>query len=649
MKKLFLLLSFSLFGLLFAGCSSEDVITSGEEPSPSEDVARNYLSITLNTTGTRAATGPDENDDFVDGTKEENAVNFVRFFFFDEKGNAAPVRQKTGTGGYNSFIDWYPTNDDTSGSLPSESVEKVLTATLSISTPDHWGNPAKVVAILNPTSEVLELTTGKEVTEGTSKTTVFGPSLSDLRNIVADFKTGLMNNNFVMSNSVYVYIDETDETKKDVVYATELTDDNFKYTIEDAEANKVVIYVERVLARLDLYTNITNTLGEETKNIPGTTTTLYPVWKEKITNVTTADGIITKQETEQVLYIKLLGWNITATPNVSRLEKEVSSSWTNESLFKDAAVWNSPKLFHRSFWALNPNHEDNSIGFKYLYGNFNGTAASGTNDYPAIGLPMPTEPEQGKPQEPVTVYLQENANKYSNDMNPAAPGDTTKVIIAAQLTDENGQPYPLVEWGYKKYTLEGLKTEFASTVLNNLYNRKTENGVTVYTKIKPCDITFKTAAQIKEDQDLVDSNLDDEADYYVYAVLTDEAKALIWTLGEGENAPEYENAAAVNAAIRDAVKHVKAWGNEENPGLTYYFFNIKHLGGEGSPGEYGIVRNHVYQATITSIEGLGTPVYDPDQTIYPEIPETDESIMSATVKILRWRIVEDSYDLTWPK
>ena len=647
MKKLFLLLSFSLFGLLFAGCSSEDAITSGEEPSPSEDVARNYLSITLNTTGTRAATDPGESD-FVDGTKEENAVNFVRFFFFDEDGNAAPARQKTGTGGYNSFIDWYPADDGTSGSLPDESVEKVLKATLSISTPDHWGNPAKVVAILNPTSEVLELTTEEEITEGTSKTTVFGPSLNDLRNTVTDFKTGLMNNNFVMSNSVYV--DETDATKKAVVYATELTDDNFKYTIEDAEANEVVIYVERVLARLDLYTNIKNTLGEETKNIPGTTTTLYPVWKEKITNVTTgSDGIITRQETEKVLYIKLLGWNITATPNVSRLEKEVSSSWTNESLFKDAAVWNSPKTFHRSFWALNPNHEDNSIGFKYLYGNFNGTAASGTNDYPAKGLPMPTEPEQGQLQKPVTVYLQENANKYSNDMNPAAPGDTTKVIIAAQLTDENGKPYPLVEWGYKKYTLEGLKTEFASTVLNNLYNKKTENGETVYTKIKPSDITFKTAAQIKEDQDLAGSNLGDEADYYVYAVLTDAAKELTWTLGEGKNATEYKDAAAVNVAIRDAVKHVKAWGNEENSGLTYYFFNIKHLGGEGSPGEYGIVRNHVYQATITSIEGLGTPVYDPDQTIHPEIPETDESIMSATVKILRWRIVKEDYNLTWPK
>jgi hypothetical protein len=48
-------------------------------------------------------------------------------------------------------------------------------------------------------------------------------------------------------------------------------------------------------------------------------------------------------------------------------------------------------------------------------------------------------------------------------------------------------------------------------------------------------------------------------------------------------------------------------------GMTYYWLDIKHLGAPKSVGEYGIVRNHVYDVNINKIKGFGTPIYDPNQ------------------------------------
>ena len=647
MKKQLLL--FSLFGLFLAGCTSNDAFVIDENVaggSGKEEIASNFLAVTLrpsNGIGGTRAEDPDEpkvgaDGDFVDGSSDENNVTSVRFFFFDADGNATPVRQNIGSGGYNSFIDWYPNPGDERNPTEKEqeeTVEKVLSATLGVNTPAPWVNPAQVVAIVNPTSAVLDLCKeSKEATGETEETEevkiyLYGPALDQLKNCVEDFKTGLMTDNFVMSNSVYV------GTNESVCYATALEEENFGQSIEEAEKNRVTIYVERVLARLDFYVNINNDIKDADGNtipVPTDNPTLYPVWRGTVGGK------------DEVIYIKLLGWNITATPNKSRLEKVVNPDWTHDSLFGGAAVWNSSTL-HRSFWALNPDPENDE--FKYLYGNFGDNVSEETpdpeetpdseensnsedNPYPANSLEIPASTTTY-----TTTYLQENANSYSAEMTEAAPDPATKVIIAARLCDAKGKPVPLAEWSYRKYTLDGLKKELAGTVLNNLYKWSGTTG----TQIEEQDLTFKTAKQLG-----TDFNNAGDADYYVYVVLTEDAEEYTWTLGKEQ--PTEQNtlsAEKVNNIIRDHVNHVMLWNN----GNTYYYFDIRHLGGEGSEGEYGIVRNHLYQTTVTSITGLGTPVYDPDQVIYPEKPEPDESIVSADVKILQWRIVKDDYKLEW--
>lgn len=590
-KQLFLL---PLLGLFLAGCSSNDSLTDVGE-NPSESVVRNYLSINMVAANGAGMRDADSDLDYEKGTAEENNVNMVRFFFFDKKGEATPVRKKNETeegegSGYFSYLDWYPTDGDGKEKDEGEKVERIFHTTLGINIPAGSNFPAKVLAVINPTLDILAL--GDK------------PSQSELNNIISDFKTNLTENNFVISNSVYV------DKNKEIINATELTDENFCATLSEAEEHPVKIYVERVLARLDFKVDMKKMNGEEDIKTLEDGTTIYLTKKE---------GYTVGDETSQKIYVKFLGWNITATTDNSRLVKNVSEGWDTEKLFSDDNPWNIDAL-HRSFWAINPPEDK----FNYQYGNFGeGTTDSEVDDnyYPANGNSIPGN-----------VYLQENAAPFENVNDTTTT--PTKVIIAAQLVNEDGEPYALAEWAYKKYTPENLLKYLAEGVLNNLYCREKGENYTTARKIEPTDLEYSTVAP---------GGRGDDARFYVYVVLNKEAREQIWTLGKEENAAQY-TADQVNLYIRNVVNHVKVW----NTGYTYYYFDVRHLNDTPQePGYYGIVRNHIYETTVTSVEGLGTPVYNPDEIIYPEKPDYDESIVSADVKILQWRIVSQDYDLKW--
>ena len=65
-----------------------------------------------------------------------------------------------------------------------------------------------------------------------------------------------------------------------------------------------------------------------------------------------------------------------------------------------------------------------------------------------------------------------------------------------------------------------------------------------------------------------------------------------------------------------------------------------------STGEFGMVRNHLYDVTISAVQGLGTPVYDADKTITPEKPEEDQfSYIAAKINVLAWRVVSQEVTL----
>ena len=80
--------------------------------------------------------------------------------------------------------------------------------------------------------------------------------------------------------------------------------------------------------------------------------------------------------------------------------------------------------------------------------------------------------------------------------------------------------------------------------------------------------------------------------------------------------------------------------------MTYYYYEIVHHG-TGATATKGVVRNHIYETTVTKIAGFGTPVYNEELVIYPEKPSDNDHYIAAEINILSWRIVKNEYALEW--
>lgn len=578
MKKQFFLLP--ILGAIMASCSSDN-LTTDNDVFP-ENYVNSYLSVSVigaNATGMRADSEYEMGDGtYQDGTEDENYVDNVRFFFFYEDGTAAMVRKEP-DGKYYSYMDI--SKPEVGDNNHNETIEKIVETTLRLNIPEGYRNPNMVLTVINPTPNIKALP---------------NPTLADLKEQIRNYKmegtTELTKKNFVMSNSVYA------NSSQEVFDAQILTPDNFQTSDDAAKNHPVNIYVERVLARVDF--SLENLGNEKITLNDGTVIYKLKVPDGSATDQYYVNGDETTVSKYEDIYVKFLGWNVTSTPKKSRLIKEINGAWTNQSLFGTGTpfLWTTTD-YHRSFWALNPDLTSDS---NYDFISFDKALTS-----------------------PQTLYLQENANKYSANKTAAAPDSATKVFIAAQLVDENGEALNLVKWLNGFYTVDGAKNTMANTL--DIYK---EDGATGYKKIEPSDLKFDHAK-------------DASHGYYATAVVTDNTKT--WyekTIDNETGDTKYQKIENVNSYIYTKLGYALLW----ETGKTYYFFDIRHLGEEGSVAYNGIVRNHIYKTSITSIAGLGTPVYEPDEDIYPEIPEK-ESIISAKVNILSWRIVTHTYDLVW--
>lgn len=619
MKKL--LYAIPVLGMLISSCASDEPVKGNG--SPADVQVTNYLTVNIVPTlspGTRADgdnTAGDKQGTYADGTDSENQVNSIRFFFFDENGDGAPVSVVT-EGDQNksvSYIDWIHYDSELGAGDKDNTVAYTVTATLGLTIPDGVDTPEKLIAVINPSPNVTGLT-------GTG---TYGPTIGEVQNALANYEAGLTDNNFVMSNSVYV---NTAGTSNETVNYTSLvpaTDaaSYFQSSIEAAQANPVTVYVERVVARLDLKIGIQNPVNG-----------YYPVLKkvaggEDMQVEIDVDG---DGEAEKI-YVKFLGWNVTTTPDQSYLVKKVNPDWTSAQLFGATSqwLWNSMD-FHRSFWAINPET------FNYQYGNFGLEKDKNVtgNFQPAQANPMPTGNEWA------STYMLENASPY--DETPLKPAKPTQVILAAQLVTEDGEPVLLAEWGYNKYTQDGLLAYLVNNIISkgNFWKQTSDNS---YAKLMPGDLTYISAAQRFPDETLPDN----VESYYSYVVVKTTEPATKWFQwnGEGEE-PTTETLTEVNDSfINDYILTNVGYTMMWNSGYAYYYFDVQHLGEENSPAFYGVVRNHVYQSTVKSLYGFGTPVCDPSEIIIPEAPKYEEVILTAEIKILQWRVVSSDYTLEW--
>lgn len=320
---------------------------------------------------------------------------------------------------------------------------------------------------------------------------------------------------------------------------------------------------------------------------------------------TTDDGKYSVKADSSV-FAKIIGWDLYRDNTQSTLLKDIDARWTADAL---GFNWNDSP-WYRSYWAI------------------------------SLGAPT-DDPVYGN--NPLNI----NQHTYIGE-NTTGKDSCTKVVIKAKLVNSAGTAQEIAIWNNVEYVSapgsdgESLRTAVANT-LKFTYFAKTGDGNTAqYTGLTPEDLTCVAGGT-----DVAPEGV--EANEVYFQLSTTGAAKNWYKLVNGEYVPVANDIKIDENSVdatNEALKSVPAAVLYRN-GETFYYVDIKHLGnGEGKPGDYGIVRNHVYNITINSISGYGSPVYTGVSFLdYPQISE-QSSYVSAKINILSWKIVNQTVDIT---
>lgn len=560
-----------LASLFIVGCSQDEIAPGGED-NGSGETNTSYLSVNLvssDATGTRATEG-----DYEDGNSDENTVTKVRFYFFDGLGGVSNVKYHNG-----NYVNYYDWENPTTGTGNPGDVEKILTATLVISTKAGDGLPQRIAAVINP-DDVTGLGTGSQ-------------SLTGLKGISQDYAASSLTSggHFVMFNAVY-------SNGSADISSVAIPEGKLKKTEDEATNDPVIIYVERSVAKVKV--SLDSKIGFNNNMLEV---------KDKNGNPILVKGT---DGTQQKVYLKLNKWALTANTTLGRLVKKINPGW-------NGSWWYNT---HRSFWAINSMSATNE---RHTYNDINTD----------LGTPL---------------YTNENAQKNDIDATTGGAQANTKVILKGTICTSDGNTVTIARHGGVHFvdTENGGYPNLKKSILDMMFGY----GYTYYfgdetnkKQIGIDDIEIKMADQITSEG----SN----NNCYVYAQLTKAAaENKTWYSSDSKDATAIQ-ASVINGTLKDKkgddsyiIDRPLLWKD----GMTYYYYDIEHIQNQNDPEKknlIGVVRNHIYATNITKIAGLGTPVYNPDETIYPEKPDNNDHFIAAQINILSWRVVKNDYELEW--
>ena len=564
--KIFKLFPLACAALMMSACSSDDASNGGSTGVNDPQ----YLAVNIVNVG---ATPSRASGDYENGSADENKINKVRFYFFNGDGTPYLIKA-TGTevtGAEN--VNWLEATpgEDTTTPGTSTSVEKITNAVLVINGVQSAA-PAAIVAVVNPeTIETVDPTVLQN--KGSMR-------LTQLReNAVGStfYKTDAGKvSDFVMSNSVFV------NGGSDV--CASLVAGHVATSEVDAKKNPVDLYVERVAAKVtaDFDLNAFET-GDGTK------------WDASQYGTKTAVGKIGAYD----VYAVIDGWGLADENGKAKVEKSVSTSWTDGIL--GISPWTTYD-YRRSFWETSV--EFNAGTNKPVNHNFNDFKAKIKD----VLYTLPNTPDT------------KITNVYDNNV--------TKFLVAATLKykDEHDN-WHLAEIcrynGVEILGVDNLKKQVALT-FSKYY---TSTDASTYTQLTKDDIAFNEPTTSMKNYQVTPILAADPTGTKKYYT-----KSLTGTYTEVSKDDVYAAIGADKAEIR-------------TEGKAYYYVPIKHLGTTGNLGEYGVVRNHFYKITLNGIKGFGTPVYNPAKEIDPTVPTYSNTYLAARVQVLQWRVVNQNVSL----
>ena len=202
-------------------------------------------------------------------------------------------------------------------------------------------------------------------------------------------------------------------------------------------------------------------------------------------------------------------------------------------------------------------------------------------------------------------------------------GARATYVVAAQLQDAEGNALEIAQWYGVNYVGEEA---LLAAVAPALKHKLMQFDGSSYTSIDDAQIICVAGMEGAES-------------YEVKFQLAEGIATDNWFAYDGATAT-YTAVADPNAVLA-ALEPAKVWKS----GMTYYYGYVKHLGAEGSVGEYGVIRNHSYKIAIQGVNGWGTPVYDPEAQVVPVKPTDKETYIAAAINVLSWRVVSENVTL----
>jgi len=225
-------------------------------------------------------------------------------------------------------------------------------------------------------------------------------------------------------------------------------------------------------------------------------------------------------------------------------------------------------------------------------------------------------------------YIQPNTNANQK----------TSVLVTAELLDD-GKPADIVYFGGQYYTQSSVLNNIAQFVKNYNYCKKVGD---TFTSFVPDDFEWIN----KKDN----SELTWLKSYEVVARLKQKNTYDVYQKNGAEYEPVADGTTVVNKMLAgDSEKGAPYKARVFDKGKCYYFVDIDHTpvynsqltsAQEQEHFKDGVVRNHIYDLTLSSIQGIGVPVFHPDEEIIPEKPDDSLSyFLAARINVLAWKVV----------
>ncbi|MDE6716902.1 MAG: fimbria major subunit [Muribaculaceae bacterium] len=665
-----------LLGTLCAGllisCSND----LPEQPGKvMENETTTYVRVSLVNDGfTRA-------DQYENGSADENSVNQILLIFFDAYRNYVGRTNLTVT-------------DENTISTPGtgNTVERVLTTVAPVNLPENINYPKYVVAFVNPTSKYGDLAVDK-----------LEELMTFIRNRSEVSHTGYR----TMNNSLYfsqesgnnVFATEVDFKKQ----FFETMED-----ARDAEDATIDITVERMEAKVRFSTPLDEIPQENPYKSPSgvdeDTYTLEFVPEAWFVNGTEKRSFLLKNFRDA--RDNYLSGNMPDIDYGMKLN-EVQNAFKANNHANDGR-WNfvNDVANLRSYWAIDPTYfiiaddadnfyPDVSYDVKYLE-NINPDGRTFPLTYRSYANVLEeqkkhTSTNYVKFNSTVKTheYILENTLSYATMNSTNAKAAMASVVLLGHYmvkngagtvvfdgttTDKSKSFYVRHEAADKHLVMisdneatdflleRGGNTLFVQTVdkdgklIPNTYEplRAAHLKTNLYgVGYEDFELTYPTAATTggkKLSEQWRTLNIKKKTDGHY------SNKIFIYDPTLNSGAGGYKN--ITDADATDLVKKLYAtYGVLEKfqTGKAYFNVPLKHIWGVGSSsnnfdaksvvlGDYGVVRNHVYDLTINKIEGLGTGIGEITQPIVPPT-ENEQYYISTRIRVLQWRLVGQSVDL----